>query len=119
MTKSLVLLLAFALGWMIAPPPRAQADKPGPDAAPAAETPAGRTARLAWWREARFGLFLHWGPVSLQGTEIGWSRAASAGAIRTGRAPKFPLRSTTTCTRSSTQPDTTPTNGWPLRRPPE
>jgi alpha-L-fucosidase len=30
--------------------------------------------RLAWWREARFGLFVHWGPVSLKGTEIGWSR---------------------------------------------
>ncbi len=31
--------------------------------------------RLAWWREARFGLFIHWGPVSLKGTEISWSRA--------------------------------------------
>jgi alpha-L-fucosidase len=34
--------------------------------------PAG--ADLAWWREARFGMFVHWGPVSLRGTEIGWSR---------------------------------------------
>ena len=31
--------------------------------------------------EARFGLFIHWGPVSLQGTEIGWSR----GGERRGR----------------------------------
>ncbi len=30
--------------------------------------------RLAWWRDARFGMFVHWGPVSLKGTEIGWSR---------------------------------------------
>jgi len=30
--------------------------------------------RIRWWREARFGLFIHWGPVSLVGTEIGWSR---------------------------------------------
>ncbi|MDQ0967093.1 hypothetical protein QFZ20_002496 [Flavobacterium sp. W4I14] len=22
----------------------------------------------------RFGMFIHWGPVSLRGTEIGWSR---------------------------------------------
>ncbi len=29
---------------------------------------------MNWWQEARFGLFIHWGPVSLQGTEIGWSR---------------------------------------------
>ena len=32
-------------------------------------------ARLGWWRDARFGMFIHWGPVSLQGTEISWSRA--------------------------------------------
>ena len=30
--------------------------------------------RLDWWRDARFGMFIHWGPVSLEGTEIGWSR---------------------------------------------
>jgi alpha-L-fucosidase len=29
---------------------------------------------MNWWGEARFGLFIHWGPVSLKGTEIGWSR---------------------------------------------
>jgi alpha-L-fucosidase len=47
------------------------------------ETPAGAPApvpanaeRLAWWRDARFGMFIHWGPVSIKGTEIGWSRGA-------------------------------------------
>ena len=30
--------------------------------------------RLQWWQDARFGMFIHWGPVSLKGTEIGWSR---------------------------------------------
>ncbi|HPD30187.1 MAG TPA: alpha-L-fucosidase [Phycisphaerae bacterium] len=29
---------------------------------------------LQWCREARFGLFVCWGPVTLKGTEIGWSR---------------------------------------------
>ncbi len=29
---------------------------------------------MAWWRDARFGLFIHWGPVSLTGEEISWSR---------------------------------------------
>ncbi len=45
--------------------------------APAAqeEVPAN-AERLAWWRDARFGMFIHWGPVSLKGTEIGWSRGA-------------------------------------------
>jgi alpha-L-fucosidase len=26
------------------------------------------------WQEKRFGMFIHWGPVSIKGTEIGWSR---------------------------------------------
>jgi alpha-L-fucosidase len=36
------------------------------------------------WREMKFGLFIHWGPVSLKGTEIGWSR----GGQRRGRKDK-------------------------------
>ncbi len=32
-----------------------------------------RKARLdQWWRDAKFGLFLHWGPASLSGAEISW-----------------------------------------------
>jgi alpha-L-fucosidase len=31
-------------------------------------------AALERWRESRFGMFIHWGPVALEGTEIGWSR---------------------------------------------
>ena len=34
---------------------------------------------MQWWRDARFGMFVHWGPVSLKGTEIGWSRGKYAG----------------------------------------
>jgi alpha-L-fucosidase len=26
------------------------------------------------WLDMRFGMFIHWGPVALRGTEIGWSR---------------------------------------------
>jgi len=29
---------------------------------------------VAKWRQMRFGMFIHWGPVSLKGTEISWSR---------------------------------------------
>ncbi|MHC4324137.1 MAG: alpha-L-fucosidase, partial [Planctomycetota bacterium] len=36
------------------------------------------------WRDMKFGLFVHWGPVSLKGTEIGWSR----GGERRGRKDK-------------------------------
>lgn len=31
-------------------------------------------ASLARWQDMRFGMFIHWGPVSIKGTEIGWSR---------------------------------------------
>jgi alpha-L-fucosidase len=40
------------------------------DAAPASP------AAIKNWRDARFGMFIHWGPVALKGTEIGWSRGA-------------------------------------------
>ncbi|HLA85471.1 MAG TPA: alpha-L-fucosidase, partial [Thermoguttaceae bacterium] len=50
--------------------------------APAAETPKEKPAAskvappdVDAWRKLKFGLFIHWGPVSLKGTEIGWSRA--------------------------------------------
>ncbi|MEE8450530.1 MAG: alpha-L-fucosidase [Thermoguttaceae bacterium] len=36
------------------------------------------------WQDDRFGMFLCWGPVSLTGEEIGWSRA---GVRRDGRRP--------------------------------
>lgn len=48
---------------------------------PVAETPEQYNQRMAWWRDARFGMFIHWGPVSLKGTEIGWSRDAMGTAV--------------------------------------
>ncbi len=29
------------------------------------ETPAQREARMAWWRDAKFGMFIHWGVYSV------------------------------------------------------
>jgi alpha-L-fucosidase len=43
---------------------------------PPAGTPSPVAKRLETWRAAKFGMFIHWGPVSLKGTEIGWSRGA-------------------------------------------
>jgi len=45
-------------------------------AAAGKQPPPANAERLAWWRDARFGMFIHWGPVSIKGTEIGWSRGA-------------------------------------------
>ncbi len=40
------------------------------------------------WRSWKFGLFIHWGPVSLKGTEIGWSRGGERrGTGGTGTIP--------------------------------
>ena len=40
----------------------------------AAGQSANNKQKLEEWKDARFGMFIHWGPVSLKGTEIGWSR---------------------------------------------
>jgi alpha-L-fucosidase len=32
---------------------------------PADESPAARDARMSWWRDARFGMFIHWGVYSV------------------------------------------------------
>jgi len=49
-----------------------------PLAAAKAEPPhKAKPESLQRWRESRFGMFIHWGPVSLKETEISWSRANS------------------------------------------
>jgi alpha-L-fucosidase len=49
------------------------------------KTSTEKEHRLEWWRAARFGMFIHWGPVSLKGTEISWSRGGlRRGIERTG-----------------------------------
>ena len=53
--------MTLLLGTMAFAPARA-AEEP---ARPALETPAQRAARMAWWREARFGMFIHWGLYAL------------------------------------------------------
>ena len=45
---------------------------------------------MQWWQDARFGMFVCWGPVSLTGKEIGWSRGGPRGGkfrIRQGSGP--------------------------------
>lgn len=45
------------------------------------ETPVQREARIKWWREARFGMFIPYGPVTLTEEEVSWSRASSNPAL--------------------------------------
>src|ERR1035441_5921155 len=47
-----------------------------PTGDPGAPKPA-----IEHWKDLRFGMFIHWGPVSLVGTEIGWSRGRGWGSV--------------------------------------
>ena len=38
------------------------------------QSKGSRQEFLKWWQDARFGMFIHWGPVSRIGKEISWSR---------------------------------------------
>jgi alpha-L-fucosidase len=41
------------------------------------ETSEQRDARMQWFRDAKFGMFIHWGPCSVGSKEIGWDRKAN------------------------------------------
>ena len=62
MKKVLALSVILTASWLFAAEPT--------ESAPTSE-------RMAWWREARFGMFVHWDMSSLAGTEISWSRKGS------------------------------------------
>ncbi len=49
---------------------------PSRPAQAASAWPAVQTGAIEHWRDLRFGMFIHWGPVSLTDHEIGWSRGA-------------------------------------------
>jgi len=42
---------------------------------------AGAADRIAWQREAKFGMFIHWGPYSVAGVEASWPILVSNGEI--------------------------------------
>jgi alpha-L-fucosidase len=41
------------------------------------ETKEQRDERMQWFRDAKFGMFIHWGPCSVGAKEIGWGRKAN------------------------------------------
>ncbi|HOW64676.1 MAG TPA: alpha-L-fucosidase [Candidatus Paceibacterota bacterium] len=41
------------------------------------ETTGERDARMQWFRDAKFGMFIHWGPCTVGDREIGWGRQAN------------------------------------------
>ncbi|MBN2021631.1 MAG: alpha-L-fucosidase [Pirellulales bacterium] len=71
--RGLTLLVVLALACLQAPAIRA--------AEPAAgeETKEQRDQRMAWWREARFGMFIHWGLYAVPAGEWNGKPVGSAG----------------------------------------
>ena len=57
MNRMSIMAAMMAAGMAVAAAERTAAQTP-------AESAATRDARMAWWREARFGLFVHWGLYS-------------------------------------------------------
>ena len=45
---------------------------PVPSVSNIPETPAQRDARMAWWREAKFGMFIHWGVYAVPARSGEW-----------------------------------------------
>jgi alpha-L-fucosidase len=74
-----------------------QADKPAnlwtgaaeADTTPPArtETPAERDARMQWWREARFGLFIHWGVYAVPAGSYGGKDTYGEWIMHEGKIP--------------------------------
>jgi alpha-L-fucosidase len=56
-----------------------RAASPPVDPAAAIESPQARDARMAWWREARFGMFIHWGLYAVPAGEYQGKRSKEIG----------------------------------------
>ena len=91
---SSVVILCTALGSAVSA--QSAADAPAADAPTESTRPptdflSAKPEIVEAWKDMRYGMFLCWGPVSLTGKEIGWSRGAPAWGrrpgVRGGRGP--------------------------------
>src|SRR5205814_2390286 len=67
----------------------ARAAEPDPADPYAGETTQQRDARMKWWREARFGMFIHWGVYSVPAGTYHAKRIGSIGEwiMNTAKTP--------------------------------
>src|SRR5499427_7213319 len=85
MYRTLGRTLSIAIIWssmlIIANPLHAATDQP--------ETKEQRDARMKWWREARFGMFIHWGVYSVPAGTYKGKRIGGIGEwiMNTGKIP--------------------------------
>ena len=76
----------YLIALLLALPAVLFAANPDPVGKPTRERPAAEVPSEPWskpdpaamksWQDMRFGLFIHWGPVSISGERISWSRGA-------------------------------------------
>lgn len=62
--KNLIVFLALNI---LPAPAQELRDSRAPDISELSAHAEGRDARMSWWREARFGMFVHWGVSSVLG----------------------------------------------------
>jgi alpha-L-fucosidase len=81
-----ILVAILAVGLFL-PTAAAQAQSSG--AAPADETKQQRDQRMAWWRDARFGMFIHWGLYAVPAGTWNGKRIDGIGEwiMNTGKIP--------------------------------
>ena len=73
-----IVVLALLLSISLAPRGLSQLGAP--------ESPAQRDTRMAWWREARFGMFIHWGAYAVPAGTYKGTRIAGIGEWIMSRA---------------------------------
>jgi len=92
-TRTALLLLTIA----VAMPTLATSADAQPDANPDVklgaprESAASFNARMAWWRESRFGMFIHWGLYAIPGGEWGGPAAGTNHAEWIRTTAQIPL----------------------------
>jgi alpha-L-fucosidase len=72
--RTVVVTLIATLAWAGCGPPGGDSSAQDPGAAAEDflnETPEAFDARMEWWRDARFGMFIHWGPYAVPAGEYG------------------------------------------------
>ena len=77
----------------------------------AGESAAQKDARMAWWRDARFGMFIHWGLYAVPAGTWKGERVTGLGEWIMERAQDPALRTTRRSRDSSTPRSSTRTSG--------
>ncbi len=93
MTSALAIAFAVATNLRAAPVPNSTStegvtvETGGVALEAVKETPAQRDARLAWWREAKFGLFIHWGVYAVPAGKYGEKTSYGEWIMQSARIP--------------------------------